>query len=102
MLLPVSHHVRVLFCVSTDSPFSKRLDLEVKLNPQVRSDEILAFNFESVKNLTVGDFKVVMGKKWRYREGTLTPEEQTDMKGKTSNATSQDDEINAFLKNIKV
>lgn len=74
----------------------------MKLNPLIRSDETPTFNFESVKDLTVGDFKKIMGKKWRYREGTLTSEEEVDMKGKAVSASSQDDEINAFLKNIKI
>lgn len=82
--------------------FSECLDLEVKLNPLVRSDETLAFNFDAVKNLTVGNFKTVMGKKWRHREGTLTSEEQADLMGEALNAKSQDDEIIAFLKNITV
>lgn len=43
-----------------------------------------------------------MGKKWRHREGTLTSEELADFKGKPLNVNSQDDEINAFLKNIIV
>lgn len=81
---------------------SKHLDLEVKLNPRVLIDETLTFNFEAVQNLSVGKFKAIMGKKWRHREGTLTSEEQADMNGKVLNARSQDDEINAFLKNITV
>lgn len=39
-----------------------------------------------------------MGKKWRYREGTLTPEEHADLVGKSLEYKSQDDEIFAFLK----
>ncbi|XP_037039598.1 1-aminocyclopropane-1-carboxylate oxidase-like [Bradysia coprophila] len=75
-------------------------DLDVKLNPKVRPDEVLAFNFEAVKDLTVGDFKALMGKKWRHREGTLTAEEQADIVGKVASPQSQDDEIIAFLKKI--
>lgn len=91
-----------LFRLHLQKTFSECLDLEVKLNPRVRSDETLAFNFDAVKDLTVGNFKTVMGKKWRHREGTLTSDEQADLMGEALNAKSQDDEVIAFLKNITV
>lgn len=68
------------------------------MTPRTRSDEELSFNPNVVNDLTVRDFKSIMGKKWRYREGTLTPVEQAELIGKSSELKSQDDEIMEFLK----
>lgn len=38
-----------------------------------------------------------MGKKWRYREGTLTADEEAEFMGKTWTPFSQDAEITAYF-----
>lgn len=52
------------------------LDWAAPLIPLLRCpEEILLFNFDSIRDLTFGVFNEVFGAKWHKREGTTTEQE---------------------------
>jgi len=74
-------------------------DLDAKLVPVlIDPNEKLSFHVDAVTNLTVREFKQIMGKKWRKREGTLSAQEEKELALHDRNCISQDEEIQTYLR----